>query len=578
MESMDINQDVFNAVSSNLFSSLRAVKKNVFSDNFKILHTSRSVGNLSMSKNEESIQKIHIDKTRLKIIKELKNTQINLKNNLFQLTQNENLLKNESFVSLTGKTANTLDNSLHQLKLKKIAKSKERIKERISEIETKINTLTYQESKEEGIMKMISKDKFQKFLENYQNERENYNQKLNEISKESEMRRQRMLNDLENKISMKTKALQTQEEEKENKKKQKLLQNREEEKEKASLRTKTNNQKLLRMKVFLNEKNPNKKYSYVEYAKKYEINENKLILKENKRRKQFMKHINNEEIKEFGERLDEIKAKNEEEQNNKSKSLKDMWNERENLIPTYVPSIYKECEKEKIQKIKEENEKLEKLACYRSLKLEYSKNKIPKPKLSQNINNNNENNKNNEDENQPMKKSKSSIGVLSIRHQMPNSFRPIKKYPKIEKKEISSLHENKTNTLSPVLLKKPRIIRRNNNNHLEPLPRPIDYLTEERIKKMNKRRNNNNKSHDNSIYISKDIAKILQDGKGTLDENLYLAKNKIAVLENQAKQKEELLKLTGGAGANPELGNQVCDLMIDSIKAKLSILGKINNN
>ena len=96
--------------------------------------------------------------------------------------------------------------------------------ERISEIETKINTLIYQESKEEGLMKMISKDKFQKFLENYENERESYNQRLNEITKESEMRRQRMLNDLENKISMKTKALQTQEEEKENLKKQKLLQ------------------------------------------------------------------------------------------------------------------------------------------------------------------------------------------------------------------------------------------------------------------------------------------------------------------------------------------------------------------
>ena len=579
MQSMDIQQDVFSAVSSNLFSSLRAVKKHVFSDNFKILHTSRSVGSLSMSKNDESLPKI--DKTRLKIIKELKNTQINLKNNLFQLTQNENLLKSESFISLTGKTANTLDNSLHQLKLKKIAQSKERIMERISEIETKINTLIYQESKEEGLMKMFSKDKFQKFLENYENERENYNQRLNEITKESEIRRQRMLNDLENKISMKTKALQTQEEEKENLKKQKLLQNREEEKEKTSLRTKTNNQKLLRVKVFLNEKNQNKKYSYVEYAKKFEINEDKLIIKENKKRKQYMKHINNEEFIEFGKRLDEIKAKNEEELNNKSKSLKDMWNERENLIPSYVPPIYKECEKEKILKKKEENEKLEKLACYRSLKLEYSKNKIPKPKISQNImNNNNENNKNNEneDEDQAMKKSKSSIGVLSMRHQMSNSFRPIKKYPKIEKKEISSPQENNANTLSPILVKKPRIIRRNNNKRLEPLPRPIDYLTEERIKKINRRRNNSNISHDNSRYISKDITKILQDGKGTIDENLYLAKNKIAVLENQAKQKEELLKLTGGAGANPELGNQVCDLMIDSIKAKLSILGKINNN
>jgi hypothetical protein len=108
----------------------------------------------------------------------------------------------------------------------------------------------------------------------------------------------------------------------------------------------------------------------------------------------------------------------------------------------------------------------------------------------------------------------------------------------------------------------------------------VDYLTEERIKKEQRRVYGGIKGEYKEIErnngVQKDIKKIFEQGKGMLDENLYLARNRLSCLEEQAKQKEKLLKIKGGIVTNPELGNEVCDLMIGAIKAKLSILGEIN--
>ena len=50
------------------------------------------------------------------------------------------------------------------------------------------------------------------------------------------------------------------------------------------------------------------------------------------------------------------------------------------------------------------------------------------------------------------------------------------------------------------------------------------------------------------------------------------------MLENMAKMKEKQLKLTGGAGNNPELGEQVSELYLDVLKAKLSILNSLQED
>ena len=45
-----------------------------------------------------------------------------------------------------------------------------------------------------------------------------------------------------------------------------------------------------------------------------------------------------------------------------------------------------------------------------------------------------------------------------------------------------------------------------------------------------------------------------------------------------ANEKQKILKINGGIEKNPELGQKISDLLVDSIQAKLSILNSIDNN
>ena len=63
-----------------------------------------------------------------------------------------------------------------------------------------------------------------------------------------------------------------------------------------------------------------------------------------------------------------------------------------------------------------------------------------------------------------------------------------------------------------------------------------------------------------------------------MDENiLKMAKSQLESLEEKKKQKSLLLKLNGGIENKPELVEEICDLMIDSIQARLSIIKEIEN-
>ena len=57
-----------------------------------------------------------------------------------------------------------------------------------------------------------------------------------------------------------------------------------------------------------------------------------------------------------------------------------------------------------------------------------------------------------------------------------------------------------------------------------------------------------------------------------------MAKYKLYSIEEKMKQKNMLLKYSGGVAKKPELGNEVCDLMIDTIQAKISLIKEIDKN
>ena len=60
-------------------------------------------------------------------------------------------------------------------------------------------------------------------------------------------------------------------------------------------------------------------------------------------------------------------------------------------------------------------------------------------------------------------------------------------------------------------------------------------------------------------------------------EKINNVQNKVEIIEKQAEEQENLLKLRGGIENNPELGKKVSNLIIDSIEAKINMLKKLNN-
>ena len=97
----------------------------------------------------------------------------------------------------------------------------------------------------------------------------------------------------------------------------------------------------------------------------------------------------------------------------------------------------------------------------------------------------------------------------------------------------------------------------------------IDYLTEMITKKEMK------KSLSNEKDLNEDLEKWnkeINDKNGNVIENIDYIKQQAKLIDNKVKQKEQYLKLTGGVENNPEVGNEMSELIIDSIGAKLTIL------
>ena len=116
--------------------------------------------------------------------------------------------------------------------------------------------------------------------------------------------------------------------------------------------------------------------------------------------------------------------------------------------------------------------------------------------------------------------------------------------------------------------------KNNNQNH----ELSTDYLNQRRLINEKNRERKRNLGELSNLDYSKtnDIRKLIKENG--LDENmLKMAKSKLEILDEKKKQKSLLLKLNGGIANKPDLGEEICDLMIDSIQARLSIIQEIEN-
>ncbi len=536
-------EDVLDKVNLNLQYSFNDIKDDILKQKLKI-NSSKSVDNIKENNNKKVDEKIIKYPLSLKIINNLIKQKNEIKNELNKLINNENVIRNESLFNFINPN-NHLDIINYNLRLNKINDAKQNLYNRLIEIEKQITNEIFLDNKNKGLIQKETQINLKNFLENIEMNQTIYNKKILHLQEESKIRREKMERDLEKKISEKKKEIENKEKEEETRKKKLLEQLRNNEKNNILQRSKINNEKILKLKVHINDKIPNVIYSYRENKKKYLENEEKLIKNENIKRKNIMKHMDSKEFSDFRKEFDQNKNKIKEEEKNKSKLLKELWIERSKLKPSYISPFHEKYKEEYENMISHDKEKFESCIQLRNIQIEYSKNKIPKVKKLIHS---------------PKKEKSFDNGLYSKSKDYSKEI-----FVKMKNRFFKNINMKKRKDLKSSLLK----MKKENEEFFD--NKKIDYLNEMRLlrKKSISKYDCLNHSKSKNIYIE------ILNSKGDFHKKLNAVNSKLDSLEEKAKLKEQLLKYNGGIKNNPDLGNEICGLYLDSINAKLNIIEDI---
>ena len=366
-----------------------------------------------------------------------------------------------------------------------------------------------------------------------------------------------MNNDVENKIKEKEEKFNKEKENKINNI-NKLLEERREEEKNGILQRKSKNIKEMKQKEeYIKRKPELKEYLYQKNISDFQKILKLRILTENKKRKGIMKSVELSSLKEFNKNYQISKVKKNLELEKKSIELKKSWSERLLNLPKYKSKLAVLLDEEVKNKKIENKMKLEKKNEMKNKQIKFSK-KLEKD-ISTVINQNNLLNKNKNKGNPISKVKLNNINSYcnSIRNKLLNTKlnKELKRSLNLKSKHIDLTQTQSKQNKTPNL-KLPNI---NSNNK----------TTDKEIKYPKLLKNNNIYKIDN-----KEI-KNLFEKKGLNETTLDIVNSKLENLKEKKEQKALVLKYQGGIASNPELGEEVCDILIDSMQAKISLIDEI---
>ena len=509
---------------------------------------------------------------------------------LSRLNYNEKLLRNDSYLNQFNINPNNMSNDQKIIndKIKIIEKSKANYMMKLEELKNQIYYLQYKQQTELGIINSNKKTKLNKFMEDFNNKESTalIEKKIKKFTEESEKLQLIMKKDLEEKKKKKNDEINDKEKKEEEKRNDLLKKMREEEREFVIKRQKRNTEELLKFKQYMKKK-PIQNYLYQKQINDYKKKENNLIKLENIKRKAAMKHIELKEFDEMRKNFDEIKSKKVKESNEKIKIIKESWSQRYKLIPLYANPLSKIVSEEENKMKQEEQNKILRRKQLKRLQENYN---VPKPLkiIKERITEN----KNTKTPKLHLIKSNSYSDIL--RQRMIEKYKALKIKEEKKKKENNEILDDEDyllddHQLSQKILGKRKIndkkYNKTNNKSFENKKKirkkikTVDYLKERRrINDLNKKKKRDLGELTNMDYCgTNDIKKLIKDN-GINDGMLKVAKSKLESIEEKKRQKNLLLKCSGGVANKPELGEEVCDLMIDSIQAKLSLIKEIDKS
>ena len=550
LNSMNISNFVKKGVINGLLNSNLSIEKNFLKKKnaLEIAEKKRNVNNFLNNKNfltEENISKKLPTETKYQL-KILKKNAEELKKAISKIDINKKFLENSAELSglnLSNKSnINMKKFELKQLNLKRndLANKLDNCYINIDRLITEQNNFT------------TKKERLEKFKNNFDNDKKNASIIIQKIENETKLYQDKMKNEKKVSYEKQLKKIEELEKEKENNRQKLIDKNRDTERNNMLNRKKKIESELEKQKKYINAKfeKSKKDYYYGIIEEKYENDEKKLFDKINRTHKDSL--VTRDELKEHNRNINENEKLIENEKKIKSKQLHAMWGNRSSILPKYKNPI--------VQKIEEENNEKNQLKENKlSNRLKYQKEKkklidsIEIPKISIDLKRQRENRKDKTDKDD-IKETRENIKKLKDKYYLKNT-------------PAFNTSLKKKNKDEQIRLIKNKYIQNTPHFKIHPKPeKPIDYLPE--ISKTLKSKNNKKSDLDFDNI----------DKNENLIEKIELIKLKTDKIDDEVKQKRLYIKANGGYSNNPEETDEMGDLMIESLKAKVKMFNKLSGN
>ena len=232
-----------------------------------------------------------------------------------------------------------------------------------------------------------------------------------------------------------------------------------------------------------------------------------------------------------------------------------MWSDRNQLLNSYVTNtslILKKMEKKEKEN---EMEKLEKKKELEKIKINYSNSNIPQPKVNINLKKSREKRKDKIDKQSVLKTEDNNKKRLQLYYYEPKINNNKSEYNlnnNILNNDFSNLLISKNKKLQPIRL-------------LHPKPeKPINYLEE-----FQKKKNSSSQTYKNKIIIDDNDNNIFQKIKSVQEQSDNI--------DNKVRLKKEEMKIKGGYIKNIKIGDEIGNMIIQSIKSKMNVIEKLQD-
>ena len=537
--------------------------------------------NLPISKerpneNEKNIKKLKLKKETKKTYNSLKEKENSICMEINAIKQKKQKLENFSYEMLGSK--NIVDNNIINSELKKLKTSENNLLEKLESVKQQIVNLI------DNDKQLDRKEKIRTFLEKYNflEGVNDFNIKTKALDSEISKSRKNHIKDIEKLILKKENEINKQIEEQKKLKDDFIKEFRKKEQEIIHKRKLEVDEKMKEAKKFIkNTYNYDpKKYLYNRLANQFEENEKK-FLQSHKLDKRKVSGI--EEISIVKRRIIECKYELEKRRIEKTNEMRELWHSRSVAVAKYPSNILKQINEYELKKNEEEEkQKMKKLVLSKE-KERFVKENINLPPICEKLKMEREKRLNtylNLEGKERVKRIKNEFDkkiknryssveeaiLKKIEIQKASRDKRLIKYKELETsgkmiKSASDVNINKYNNLK---------VKNLMGNSLSPdkirkrKPNEINYL--EQLRKEKKIYSKN------YINWNKELNNIQSEKGGSIDN----IKKQIDYLDEKFQMEKNLIKLKGGYINNQELGNEMNNLIINSIRGKLALMEKMD--